>query len=178
MKKRLIQEILILIFRLAISINVIYFIYPKDKLTAILLAIIFVSQPLITLLSLKEIYKINKEMNYIIFSIFYAKLGMILSILYIVLYIISWIYFKMNPLAVTISSLFLVYGYVCEQKSYVLYDLFYVLYYHKIIEISKIQSIQKKDKEIKLTFFNKTTKVLKLRNKNEVEIIERILRRK
>ncbi|MDK9581143.1 hypothetical protein QQA45_06560, partial [Sneathia sanguinegens] len=106
MKKRLIQEILILIFRLAISINVIYFIYPKDKLTAILLAIILVSQPLITLLSLKEIYKINKEMNYIIFSIFYAKLGMILSILYIVLYIISWIYFKMNPLAVTISSLF------------------------------------------------------------------------
>ena len=65
-----------------------------------------------------------------------------------------------------------------NKKSYVLYDLFYVLYYHKIIEISKIQSIQKKDKEIKLTFFNKTTKVLKLRNKNEVEIIERILRRK
>ena len=52
------------------------------------------------------------------------------------------------------------------------------MFNHKLVEIPKLQKIEKTNKEVKVIYFNGKSQILKVRNMDEANTIEQILRRK
>ena len=61
MKKRIIENVFTLIFRIIMSLLSSYIIYPKDKLTAMLLIFILLLQPILGLVTINNLYKTSKD---------------------------------------------------------------------------------------------------------------------
>ena len=181
MKKRIIENVFTLIFRIIMSLLSSYIIYPKDKLTAMLLIFILLLQPILGLVTINNLYKTNKDFKIYNLSSMYKKLSLVPYILFLILYIFSITYLRNTDhyvLCITVSLLCLVYGYTIRERGIAIYNMNYLMFNHKLVEIPKLQKIEKTNKEVKVIYFNGKSQILKVRNMDEANTIEQILRRK
>ena len=181
MKKRIIENVFTLIFRIIMSLLSSYIIYPKDKLTAMLLIFILLLQPILGLVTINNLYKTSKDFKIYNLSSMYKKLSLVPYILFLILYIFSITYLRNTDhyvLCITVSLLCLVYGYTIRERGIAIYNMNYLMFNHKLVEIPKLQKIEKSNKEVKVIYFNGKSQILKVRNMDEANTIEQILRRK
>ena len=181
MKKRIIENVFTLIFRIIMSLLSSYIIYPKDKLTAMLLIFILLLQPILGLVTINNLYKTSKDFKIYNLSSMYKKLSLVPYILFLILYIFSITYLRNTDhyvLCITASLLCLVYGYTIRERGIAIYNMNYLMFNHKLVEIPKLQKIEKSNKEVKVIYFNGKSQILKVRNMDEANTIEQILRRK
>lgn len=178
LKKEFIKPISILIFRLLLAIICVALIYPKDKLTCILLFFILLMQPVISLLGLKRIHKVDKNFNFLSLNSNFKKISYILYIVFLAIFVISLVIFKANTLAITISIIALLYAYNFNEKSVIAYNKDIAIYGKTTIDLKKISIININNNSLTISYFNGTKQEIKVSSNDEAKILEKILKKR
>lgn len=176
MKKEILRNILISIFRLILATLTVYLIYPRDNITSILIFFILITQPLLNILALRD-YK-NSDLKFLTFSKKFIIVSFALYGIFLITYGISLFLLNKSPLALVISIIFLLYGYNFYEKSRVKYNKDILIFDKNLIELKKIATTNTKGNNIYISYFNGNKKELKLSSQDEVKLIEKIIKRK
>lgn len=181
MKKDIRNMYLTIALNTLLAIAAFVTIYNKDKLTSWMLAILLVLPPVVELLSLKQLIKINPDLKKEKLDPFYDKFAILLYLGSIVAFLAFLILYKnLNVTILSLGIIMYVYGNILKSWSVVRYDRNILIHKNKTVNISKILNIDTNmdSKTVTVTYFNHDKVILKLKSEKEIENILKILKRK
>ncbi|WP_068268854.1 hypothetical protein [Caviibacter abscessus] len=181
MKKDINNTYLTIVLNILLAVASFITIYNKDKLTAWLLSILLILPPVVELLSLRQLFKINPNLKKEKLDPFYDKLAILLYLGSIASFIaFAILYKKLNVTILSIGIIMYTYGNIIKSWSVVRYDKNILVHRNNTVNISKILNIDTNtnNKTVTVKYFNNDKVVLKLKSQKEIENIVRILRRK